>query len=512
MLIPPELLEEARSRVPLSRLIARAVKLKRAGRQWQGLCPFHEERTPSFYVDDVKGFHCHGCGVGGDHVSWLRKRQGLGFREAAEALLREAGLELPPDNPHAIKERAHRLTLMEILGEAQRWLRRQLGGEALAYLRGRGITDDSIERFGFGYQPKTETTEGLGALLKGRLTLPIKDLQGRVVAFAGRALTTGVPKYLNSADSDVWVKGESVYNAAAVRQPVHDGAELWVCEGYLDVVQCTQAGAQAVATMGTSITLKQLLSLWRLASSPTLLLDGDTAGRRAAGRVINLALPALHPGRSLRVALLPSGMDPDEVIRKRGPEALQRAAGAALSLPDAYWSLNSQRAATLEERAALEASLIAPLMEVPDRDLRFKWIADVRDRIRASAKRQPVVRANGHSHHSAAPGSIRLVNPVEVRAGISLKEAVLIAQALREEIPEHALVGLTARTLRALEAIAQGEYDGDATQEALAVCRAAGITTVLPEGDHARGAEGSGLSEVRVSEAGGSGEAPTGSG
>lgn len=434
-----------------------------------GLSPFAKERTPSFFVNDAKQrWFDFSAGKDGDIFAFLMETEGLSFVEAVERLAHEAGLTIPENDPEERKREVRRLTLIEVLEEAQSFFISELTGDAREYLKDRGISQASIDQFGIGFATKTrdalkrhlakvgvdpDLAAEAGLLIagegipvsydrfRGRITIPIRDPRGRLVGFGGRVLPAESQesakhldqrppaKYINSPESAVFHKGETIFNAHAARQPAHDGAELIVTEGYMNAVTAVAHGFPAtVCTMGTALTERQLLGLWTMADVPILCFDGDEAGQRAKAKAIATAFPLLKPGRSLRFAAMPTGMDPDEVIRKRGADSFRQAVEAATGLADQFW-LGSTRGLSLaspEAQAKLEAEMIEQVKTIPDVQLRDKYQRNVRDRIRNLPRRTMVVRSNGHSNHSTSPSSIRLSKGLQDGGEFSLREAAMI--------------------------------------------------------------------------------------
>jgi DNA primase len=328
-------------------------------------------------------------------------------------------------------------------------------------------------------------------------------VSGRLAGFSGRAFGDHKPKYLNSPEGVTFDKGKLLYNAHAARGPAHDGASMLIVEGYFDVIACVGAGfAATVGSMGTALTSDHLRMAWRMSSVPVLCFDGDAAGRRAASKALTTALPLLHPGQSLSVALLPMGFDPDKLVRERGPDALRSRIEAARGIADTFWQLSTAGKAldTIAARAAVEQELVEAYKAVPDRQLRQKYLRDVRDRINAIGRRQPVIRSNGFSNHSTSPGSIRLVHGVDHGGSLTLREATMLREIVRDPasaaeaaeriagvkgVSEHArqvlgellyLIGEIpeAEASQLMQAIAGSAISAD-IDEALAVCSQAGI-------------------------------------
>jgi DNA primase len=415
---PPGFLDELRSRISLSGLIGRRVKLVRRGREFAGLCPFHHEKTPSFYVvEDKSFFHCFGCGAHGDVIGFAMRADNLDFVEAIEKLAGEAGLAVPQATPQE-RERAQRQkTLLEAAEAAAAFYEQRLwapgGVRARGYLQGRGLDPQIIRRFRLGWAPderqalrralepefsdpllieaglRRQPAEGEPSdYFRNRLMFPISDRAGRVIAFGGRVLGDGQPKYLNSPDSPLFEKGRVLYGWSAARAAVIRDEEgspgAIVTEGYMDVIALHQAGfATAVAPLGTALTEFQLHELWRLTPEPLLCFDGDGAGRRAAARAMRRALPLLRPGQSLRFVTLPAGEDPDSVIRQAGRGTFDEMLAAARPLSTVLWEseLGAGRLDTPERRAALERRLMDQIGLIADRAVHAEYRRFLRDRL-----------------------------------------------------------------------------------------------------------------------------------
>lgn len=492
-----DVLERIRGALPPSFVVGQKVKLQRKGGVFKGLCPFHQEKTPSFVCDDRRAtWHCFGCGLGGDVFAFLQKDRGYSFPEAVEELAKQAGITLPKKDPDAVKREAKRLQTIESNTEAVEFFRSSLKGsrEARAYLAARKITPQEVDRFGIGWAPdNTPTPFGQ---FRNRVSFAIHDLQGRVVGFTCRVIGPGEPKYLNSAESEAFHKGHLLWNAHRARQPAHDGAPLLVVEGVTDVISVERAGfPAAVAPLGTAITPDQLRLLWHLSDVPVLCLDGDAAGRKAAEKAIRTAFPLLLPGRSLRFAALPKGHDPDSFLASHGPEALRAAVERAEPISALWWRVCSENAPTgsPEALAAIEATALEPLKDIPDDQLRRKFIAYVKDCVWRIGRRE-VIRSNGHSNHSTNPGSIKLTHGLGERSGFSLKEAVAIATMIRSgDVSEPK--GISERARAALNEIAyvlgtvpenelmaalKAGVEGSPVHEVFDVLHAAGITSLDP--------------------------------
>jgi len=419
MALPSGFLDELRARTPLAALVGRRVRLARSGRQWKGCCPFHGEKTPSFYVYEDH-FHCFGCGAHGDAISFVMQSQGASFPDAVTQLAAEAGLDVPAPSPAAAEVERRRLDLHGVLEAAQASFRRRLlagqGRAALDYLRSRDLSDATIERFGLGWSGEgrgvlaaelagegiepallaaagltRETEAGRSAdLFFNRITFPIRDRRGRIVSFGGRSLGAGQPKYVNGPETALFSKRRTLYGGDLAREAVRQGATVVVVEGYMDVIALHQAGfAGAVAPLGTALTEEQLAAIWRLAPSPVLCFDGDAAGARAAARAAELALPLLAPDRTLRLAALPQGEDPDSLVGRRGPAAFKALVEGARPLSDALFDLLREGVAydSPEQRAAFRARLEAAAHRIPDRNLAGEYRRALLDRFFASMRR-----------------------------------------------------------------------------------------------------------------------------
>ena len=420
MRFPPQFLDELRARLPVSEVVGRRVKLRKTGREFVGLSPFNKEKSPSFTVNDQKGFyHDFSSGKHGDIISFLMETEGVGFTEAVERLASMAGMALPAATPDAARHEQRRKTLHDVMELAAKFFADTLasrnGAKARGYLGDRGITPATQLQFRLGYAPpdrfalkehlgaqgiSTEDMVEAGLLVAGedkpvpfdrfrdRVMFPITDARGRVIAFGGRALEKDVPaKYLNSPETPLFHKGDNLYNLATARQATHNGSPLIVVEGYVDVIALVTAGfAGAVAPLGTALTENQLALLWKMADEPILCFDGDRAGQKAAYRAADLALPALLPGKSLRFALLPEGQDPDDLARSGGRGAIEEVISAARSLSDMLWSreIEGGSFATPERRAALEARIGELSNGIRDEVVRRYYRQDLAERLQRS--------------------------------------------------------------------------------------------------------------------------------
>jgi len=420
MRFTPQFLEELRERLPASEVVGRRVKLKKAGREYKGLSPFQQEKTPSFFVNDEKqAWFDFSSGLNGNIFDFVMKTEGVSFPEAVERLASMAGMALPAATPDAARHEQRRKTLHDVMELAAKFFADTLasrnGAKARGYLGDRAITPQTQLQFRLGYAPggpgerfalkehlggqgiSTELMVEAGLLVAGddipvpydrfrdRVMFPITDARGRVIAFGGRALEKDVPaKYLNSPETPLFHKGDNLYNLATARKAAHDGSPLIVVEGYVDVIAMVTAGfAGAVAPLGTALTENQLALLWKMADEPILCFDGDRAGQKAAYRAADLALPALVPGKSLRFALLPEGQDPDDLARSGGRVAIEEVISAARPLSDMLWSreIEGGSFATPERRAALEARINELSKGIRDEVVRRYYRDDLADRL-----------------------------------------------------------------------------------------------------------------------------------
>ncbi len=475
MALPPTFLDELRLRTPLPGLIGRRTRLAKAGRQWKGCCPFHNEKSPSFYVYE-EHFHCFGCGAHGDAFAFLMRAEGASFMEAVERLAAEAGMEVPKPTPEARAREQRAKDIHGVLEAAQASFARRLhtaaGAEALAYLKGRGLSDETISRFGLGW-----SGEGRGALLaelreegiearqlveaglmqerEGRQTdlffnrvmFPIRDRRGRLVSFGGRILGDGQPKYVNGPETAVFSKRRNLYALDLAREACFRGAPLVVAEGYMDVIALHQAGfGGAVAPLGTALTAEQMAELWRVSAEPVLCFDGDAAGARAAGRAAEVALPLLSPEKSLRFATLPAKEDPDSLIRRGGPRTMQAVLDAARPLSEALFGLvvGGTLPEKPEARALARNRLVAAANAIPDKALAGEYRRALMDRFFAASKRPDRKAAPRHARPVPDAGVARAA-----RAAILLAICAVHPHLLPEVEEPLALLDFPEGPLRA---------------------------------------------------------------
>ncbi|UWQ06839.1 DNA primase [Aliiroseovarius crassostreae] len=480
MSLPPGFLDELRTRLTLSDVVGRKVMWdKRKSQPGKGdmwaPCPFHHEKTASFHVDDRKGFYyCFGCHAKGDAISFVKDTENVGFMEAVEILAGEAGLQMPARDPRAQEKADRRTQLAEVMEMAVAHFRLMLktaaGAAARDYLAGRGLDDAAQERWGIGFAP--DLWQGLWDHLKGkgvaddlilgaglakpsqkggnpydtfrgRIMFPIRDARGRCIAFGGRAMDPNDnAKYLNSPETELFDKGRNLYNVGPARAASGKGQPLIVAEGYMDVIALSEAGfASTVAPLGTAITEQQLHLMWRIHPEPVIALDGDTAGLRAAMRVIDLALPLLEAGKGLRFAIMPEGQDPDDLIKAQGPQAMQAALNVAVPMVDLLWRRETEGRVfdSPERKAALDKDLREVISRISDPSIRAHYaqaIKDMRwDLFRARPK-SGKTDWNNKGDWKARRGSGKAQNPVlpttksSLLAGGSSEAELLLSEAV----------------------------------------------------------------------------------
>lgn len=417
MSFPKSFLDELKARIRVSEVVGRKVKLTRRGREFVGLSPFTNEKTPSFTVnDDKQFFHCFSSGEHGDIIKFLEKTENLSFIEAVERLAAEAGMEMPQRDQRSVERAKEEASLIDIMEMAAAYFREKLaagaGAEARSYLDRRGLKRETIERFGIGYAPDDRhgligylTAKGVrlaqmaeaGLIIAGadipepydrfryRVMFPIGDARGRTIAFGGRALDPNAKaKYLNSPETPLFHKGRGLYNLHRARKPAYDAGTVIAVEGYMDVIGLAQGGIEnAVAPLGTALTEDQIGLMWRLAPEPVLCFDGDKAGLRAAFRAVERVLPLLKPGHSLRFALLPQGKDPDDLVRDEGGEAMREVLAKARPLADMVWEKEVSAGSwdTPERRAALEARIEEVIGQIADPKVKSYYAQDLRGRV-----------------------------------------------------------------------------------------------------------------------------------
>lgn len=420
MSLPHGFLDELRTRVSLAQVADRkltwdARKSNPGKGDYWAPCPFHQEKTASFHLDDRKGFYyCFGCHAKGDALNFVRETENVGFMEAVEILASEAGMTMPARDPRAQEKADLRTRLADVMEQAVQFYRLQLkttqASNARDYLEKRGLPEPTLDRFEIGFASNNRTAlfqhltgKGIAPELiidaglaikpddggspfdrfRDRIMFPIRDPRQKAIAFGGRAMDPNArAKYLNSPETPLFDKGRSLYNFAPAREAAGKVNGLIVAEGYMDVIALSQAGfAHAVAPLGTAITEDQLMLLWRIAPEPVIALDGDTAGLRAAMRLIDIALPLLEPGRSLRFCILPEGLDPDDLIKSQGPQAMQKLLDNAQPMVNLLWQreIDGKIFDSPERRAALDASLKTALGTIRDSAIRNHYTAAIKE-------------------------------------------------------------------------------------------------------------------------------------
>ncbi|WP_371154742.1 DNA primase [Jannaschia sp. 2305UL9-9] len=417
MRLPDSFLDDLRSRLSLSHVVGKKVvwdmrKTNQARGDWWAPCPFHQEKSASFHVLDDKGYYyCFGCQAKGNVFKFVQETENVSFIEAVEILAREAGMPMPARDPKAAERSDRRTELAKVTEEATRWFRLQLStgaaSDARAYLDRRGLNAATLDTFEIGFAPKTsdalltalegkgiswDLIEGAGLALTdddgrrrdrfiNRIIFPIRDPRGRVIGFGGRAMNPNSPaKYLNSPETELFDKGANLYNLRSARAAAGKGAPLVVAEGYMDVITLHQAGFEScVAPLGTAVTERQLQMMWKVTPEPLIALDGDAAGQKAGLRVADLALPLIAAGQSLRFAILPEGMDPDDLIRAKGRGAMQSVLDGARPMLSLLWSRETEDKVfdSPERRAMLDQSLRALLGKIADSSLRRHYGQEV---------------------------------------------------------------------------------------------------------------------------------------
>ena len=470
MSLGPEFLDELRTRLPVSEVVGKTVRLIRKGREFLGLCPFHTDSKPSMNVVDDKNFyHCFACGAHGDIISFVMGTEGLSFMDTVEKLASMAGMDVPKPTPEAREHASRAKTLHDVLEAACVWYEAKLheptGAEGLTYFQGRGLSARTIGRFRLGYAP--DRRGGLGQALKaqgypeallleagllrqpedgreaydyfrGRVIFPITDRRGRVIAFGGRVMGDGQPKYLNSPDTPVFHKGRVLYGLDQAREAVRKNGELVVAEGYMDVIALAEAGiANAVAPLGTALTEEQIAEMWKLSAEPVICFDGDTAGMKAAQRAAERALPILKPGHSLGFVSLPEGQDPDDLIRSQGVGAVRELLGAATPLSQFLWQIERGMSAmdTPERLADFQNRIRARVRDIADREVQQAYsdmiearVQDLRNAGREAARGKRFQPGRGApGRRSAAPAAAKSAHTGGHRVLFRRREAALLA-------------------------------------------------------------------------------------
>ncbi len=504
MSLPPRFLDELRNRLSLSDIAGKRLRLQRAGREYKACCPFHREKTPSFYVNDDKQFyHCFGCGAHGDVIGFVMQHDNLSFTETVEMLAAEAGMQVPKPSREEKQKADKEKTLFALMDAAASFMQDALysprNRDALDYVLGRGISEETLSAFRIGYAPANgnelrsflsekgfsdaqmieagilrPSTRGGDPFVffRERIMFPVPDRRGRIVAFGGRVLPDHLrpsarsestpPKYLNSPDTFLFKKGSLLYGEPHARQAAADGHKLIVTEGYMDVIACHQAGFKgALAPLGTALTDDQIFRLWQLVpgdlKEPVLCFDGDAAGRRAAERVMEKLLGLIKPGHSARFAFIPEGEDPDSLIKSRGKKALGSVLEASMPLIDFMWSvkISGKPVETPEQKTALEKEMEQDVARIADRDLQYHYRTTLRTRLRELFWRMRKTEQRRHGRFSndgqAQGGYVtRIRKPLPARP--ELVHSILLAALINHP---H-LIGEVEDELMALEIASQG--------------------------------------------------------
>ena len=470
MSLPPGFLEELRSRVSVTQVVGRKVSwdLKKSnqnkGDMWAP-CPFHQEKTASFHVDDQKGFYyCFGCHAKGDAISFVKETENVNFIEAVQILAKEAGLQMPEQDPQAKEKSSYRDELFKIMDLSVRFYQRSLnsaqGAKARDYINSRKLTSATIDNFelGFASNNRTELFDYLkdknileehiidtgmcirsddgGAVydrFRDRIMYPIRDSRDRCIAFGGRAMSQNArAKYLNSPETKLFDKGKSLYNFSAARSALNKQSSLIVAEGYMDVIALAQANFKAsVAPLGTAITKDQLALIWRISPNPVIALDGDRAGINAAYRLIDVALPLIETGKTIKFVLMPEGYDPDDLIQERGRDAMQNLVDDAISLGDLLWKRETEGLSfnNPEARAALDKKLDQAISNVSDRQLKYHYQQYFKDLKWSAFIKKPVRKSSDLNNITSAGNAVKdsFIANSDKKNFISFKEGVILA-------------------------------------------------------------------------------------
>jgi DNA primase len=461
--IPQPFIQDLLSRVDIAEVVGRQVDLKKAGINLKGLCPFHGEKSPSFIVSPSRQtYHCFGCGAHGDAIRFLMENAGMKFNDAVQDLAQQVGMQVPEDDSSPEeRERANKLrerqaTLTDVLERAAEHFRKQLRKDARAveYLKNRGLTGEIAAQFGLGYA--ADSWRGLASVFpryddplleesglvirqgeddaearrydrfRDRIMFPIRSVQGEVIGFGGRVLDKGEPKYLNSPETPVFIKGRELYGLHEARTAMRQRGYALVVEGYMDVVALAQMGlGHAVATLGTACTAEHMQKLFRFTDSVVFSFDGDAAGRRAAGRALEAALPYATDTRTIRFLFLPPEHDPDSFVREHGAKAFDEAVALAVPLSRQLIEVSGEGCdlATAEGRAKVLANARPMWHALPDGALRRQLFGDLAQTARLSTTDLTELWESGAQAGSrnSAQRSVRQEHPGEkTRTGAQL--------------------------------------------------------------------------------------------
>ena len=513
-----QFLDEIRQRLPITQVVGQHVMWdKRKSQPAKGdmwaCCPFHGEKSPSFHADDRRGiYHCFGCGVSGDHFKFLTEKAGMSFPEAVERLAEMAGVPMPARDERQEQRAAERKSLTDVMELATKYfeaaLSHNIGARARGYLLERGVSAQSQARFRIGFAPDSRNglkehlaANGVSAQdmidtgmvavrendplpydrFRNRVMFPIMDFRGKVIAFGGRALSADVPaKYLNSPETELFHKRQTLYNGQAARQAARDGSTIVVVEGYLDVIAAVAAGFEGtVAPLGTALTEEHLQLLWRMSPDPILCFDGDKAGLKAAERSADLVLPHLKPGYTVRIATLPEGQDPDDLIKAQGRAAFADVLDRARSLSDVIWSMETGGLVpeTPEARAALQARLRERSNSIQDSSVKFHYSQAFDEKLRAflaPVRQNRFEPRNGQQRYGQSGaygyprgGTPRLVVSDTLRNSRLLKPGALADATPREAAIILSLVNHPALVEDSFEALANLDFETPAAQKVM---------------------------------------------
>ena len=455
MSFPADFLDELRSRIRISEVIGKRLKLIKRGREFLALCPFHNDSKPSLSIVDEKNFyHCFACGAHGDIIKFTMEVEGLNFIESVEKLSNLAGLEVPKQNPLELAKEARRRTLREVLEEVTSYFEGYLWNssnkDGLNYFKDRGLSEKTIKSFRLGLAPSDKTSfrqemenrkipekllEEAGLIKKsttfsstydyfrGRLIFPISDRRGQVIGFGGRALNNQEPKYLNSPETSLFHKGRILYQGGKTREVAHKTDQLIVVEGYMDVISLAESGINnAVVPLGTALTEDQIRELWKFSSEPILCFDGDAAGVRAAVRAADRFLPILEPGYSARFASLSPGEDPDDIVRRGGANKFRQLLETSIGLSDFFWEAEKRTRDldTPEKQADLFRRVRKRVAEINNRNVREAY----KDLIEAKIKDfRSTIRLEGGGTASRPHSNPRSKSYQSLQSSISNKSA-----------------------------------------------------------------------------------------
>lgn len=418
-------IDELRARVSIADVVGAKVKLTKKGREYQGLCPFHNEKTPSFTVNESKGFyHCFGCGAHGDIIKFEMEANGLPFIDALQKLAHQAGLQMPQLSAKDKKEEDERKSLYEIMETACAFFERELrmpdGASGLKYFtEKRGLSPETLKKFRLGFAPNNnalmahlkaqgidekdmkelgliaipeDTSRRPHDFFRNRVMIPITNKQGKIIAFGGRVMEKIEPKYLNSPDTPIFNKRRNLYNLDKAREVAYKEKKLIICEGYMDVIALDRYGfGYAVAPLGTALTEEQIAEAWRVCPEPILCLDGDSPGVKAAMRAVDRVLPMLKAGYSLQFLFLPDNQDPDEYLQAHGHDSFAALMRKTSPLIDILWRkyTENEDSSTPEKKALIENTLLSEVAKIGDATVRSYYAQEIRSRIYAAFRRTP---------------------------------------------------------------------------------------------------------------------------